>query len=178
MSLRLITLALFALRTTSALRWSSCRSCVNPTALYSTTSSSPSTPSSYVTIPIETLLSGIEPRISTPNTRHTQAQLKNVYLGLRHGQSQANLLGIVSSNPAVGEVIHNLTTLGKQQAEQSASLLFPYHLTSELVFISSNFTRAKETAEHSITALKAAIRDHNGMEVDFPITIDTRLRER
>ena len=165
---------LSALHTACALRWSS--RIVNPiSSLYSTTSS---TPLSYVTIPLEDLLRGIEPRISTPNTRHTQAQLKNVYLGLRHGQSQANVLGIVSSNPAVGEVIHNLTTLGKLQAEQAASHLLPFHLTSELVFISSNFTRAKETAEHSITALKEAIRDHNGMEVDFPITIDTRLRER
>ena len=39
--------------------------------------------------------------------------LKNRYFGLRHGESEANKLGVISSNPAVGTVSHGLTQLGR-----------------------------------------------------------------
>jgi hypothetical protein len=43
------------------------------------------------------------------------------YFALRHGQSFANLEGIISSNPDVGTVTHGLTTSGRVQARVAAT---------------------------------------------------------
>ena len=47
--------------------------------------------------------------------------LRNTFFGLRHGNSEANAAGIISSNPEVATKIHGLTALGIEQAEESAA---------------------------------------------------------
>lgn len=82
------------------------------------------------------------------------AKLRHRYMALRHGQSTANVAGIVSSNPAVATVDHGLTELGREQAAGAVGALAagltwgggrggPTHV----VVYSSDFTRAWETAE-------------------------------
>lgn len=51
-----------------------------------------------------------------PSTTPPLPLLRNRYFGLRHGQSEANVMGVISSNPAVGTVTHGLTPLGRLQA--------------------------------------------------------------
>jgi len=46
--------------------------------------------------------------------------LKNRYFALRHGQSTANVEGVISSLPAVGIASHGLTQLGIEQARSAA----------------------------------------------------------
>ena len=41
--------------------------------------------------------------------------LRNRYIGLRHGQSEANVAGIISSDPKIGSETHGLTALGRFQ---------------------------------------------------------------
>jgi len=40
---------------------------------------------------------------------------KNTYILMRHGQSTANVQGVVSSDPAVGSSIHGLSETGRLQ---------------------------------------------------------------
>ena len=55
------------------------------------------------------------------------------YVGLRHGQSDANVEGIISSNPNVGINSHGLTkSLGIEQAKVNNLYLFLYSFTFEL----------------------------------------------
>lgn len=81
---------------------------------------------------------------------------------MRHGQSEANVEGIIVSDPARGIERYGLTDAGKEQAKQSItrSALVPDQI------ISSDFKRAKQTAE-----IAAAI---TGAHLVF----DSRLRER
>jgi hypothetical protein len=46
--------------------------------------------------------------------------LKNRYFAMRHGQSTANVEGVISSLPAVGTTTHGLTPLGVEQARSAA----------------------------------------------------------
>jgi hypothetical protein len=46
--------------------------------------------------------------------------LKNRYFALRHGQSTANVEGVISSLPALGIASHGLTPLGVEQARSAA----------------------------------------------------------
>ncbi|KAG5189023.1 histidine phosphatase superfamily [Tribonema minus] len=82
--------------------------------------------------------------------------LQNRYFALRHGQSVANMEGIISSDPAVGTVKHGLTTSGKVQARVAATQLIEAvgrEALDDLIFISSDFTRARETAEECRAAV-------------------------
>ena len=82
--------------------------------------------------------------------------LKNKYYGLRHGQSESNVMGIISSSPLIGIPGHGLTKLGINQARKSATCLLDKigrdNLNS-VQYISSPFLRAKQTAEESIDAI-------------------------
>ena len=106
----------------------------------------------YSRIPFNELLEGVQSIPSVSNTRHTPQLLRNRYVGLRHGQSKANVQGIISSNPAIGTVEHNLTDMGIQQANEAAlDLLEDLKESNDstdpfnnVVVISSDFTRAKE----------------------------------
>ncbi|CAN0370664.1 unnamed protein product, partial [Scytosiphon promiscuus] len=82
--------------------------------------------------------------------------LKNRYYALRHGQSVANMEGIISSDPEVGSVKHGLTTNGRTQARVAATALIEVvgrDRLDSLVFVSSEFLRARQTAEECRAAL-------------------------
>jgi len=86
--------------------------------------------------------------------------LKNCYFGLRHGQSEANVEGIISSDPAVGTIKHGLTLDGRLQARRAATRLIDMvgrERLDRLFFYSSDFTRAWQTAEEALSAVKNVI---------------------
>jgi broad specificity phosphatase PhoE len=45
------------------------------------------------------------------------------YFALRHGQSEANIEGIISSDPVGGTIKHGLTASGRAQARAAATQL-------------------------------------------------------
>lgn len=116
-------------------------------------------------------------------SQYMPQKLRNRYIGLRHGQSLSNVEGIISSNPELGPVKHGLTELGVDQARQSASPLLELIGRDGLrdtVFISSNFLRARQTADIAI----AGIGQNLGSELvsqgilEDRLRIDDGLRER
>lgn len=90
--------------------------------------------------------------------------LKNRYFAFRHGESRANVEGIIVSDPAVGTVEYGLSEVGKQQVESSTRELPPLN---EATIVASDFLRTVETAE--------IIRNTLGVE---SVRLDPRLRER
>ncbi len=91
--------------------------------------------------------------------------LKNRYYGFRHGESQANVDGIIVSHPEIGTVQYGLSEEGRRQVKASAGKL--PGLDGSTVIVSSDFLRAVETAE--------IIRTMLGVE---SVRFDPRLRER
>lgn len=91
--------------------------------------------------------------------------LKNTYYAFRHGQSRANVEGVIISDPAVGTVDYGLTEEGRRQVAESleSAGVFDEH---SLIF-SSDFLRARETAE--------IIQEALGVP---EIVFEERLRER
>lgn len=96
--------------------------------------------------------------------RSVKKHLKNRYFILRHGESEANRADVISSNPNVATKIHGLTELGKEQAMSAAPSFLSMLISGSdskpppnrsnaneskfyINIISSDFTRAKETAE-------------------------------
>jgi len=69
--------------------------------------------------------------------------LKNSYYVMRHGQSLANIQGIIVSDPENGLAGYGLTQAGKQQAVQS---LKNFPLDSQTIIYSSDFLRTQQTA--------------------------------
>ncbi|KAL7554847.1 hypothetical protein ACHAWF_018386 [Thalassiosira exigua] len=126
--------------------------------------------------------------------------LKNYYYLLRHGQSTANVAGIISSARSLaGSTKHGLTLLGIQQGKDSAASLIDLiaeDLTSgedggcglpdstrQVYFYSSPFARAKETAEACLRGIKgneevAKKVKTLGLEVNDEISLDDGLMER
>ena len=98
------------------------------------------------------------------DVNHLPATLSNTYLGLRHGESEANKAGIVLSKPAAGIPFSGLTPVGREQVRNqlAASGLGP-----DTRVISSDFRRARESAEIACEVLSAA-----------PLTLEAGLRER
>lgn len=91
--------------------------------------------------------------------------LRNRYFVMRHGQSKANLQEIIVSHPANGiRDEFALTDIGKEQARSAAR---QSTLDADTVIFSSDFSRAKETAEIVQAALGAQ-----------PIRLTELLRER
>lgn len=81
---------------------------------------------------------------------------------MRHGQSEANVQGIIVSDPAAGVQSFGLTDTGRAQALDSIRATG----ISVAAIISSDFKRARQTAEIAQELLKK------------PLTLDARLRER
>lgn len=75
--------------------------------------------------------------------------LRNCYYGMRHGTSEANLMHLISSDPAVATHSHGLTETGRQQAQSSARQWADQHCSDkqQVVVMSSDFLRASQTAE-------------------------------
>lgn len=87
---------------------------------------------------------------------------------LRHGESTANVQGLIVSLPgprALTEV--GLTATGRAQARDAAEAARAQGLGPDTLVISSDFARARETAEVFAAQLDAG-----------PVRIDQRLRER
>jgi glucosyl-3-phosphoglycerate phosphatase len=96
------------------------------------------------------------------------AKLKNRYFIQRHGKSEANLLGIILSDPTEGVPKYGLTDEGRAQVRASAEqALAKGLLGAETIIISSDFKRAIETARITQEVLGAG-----------PVTLTDRLRER
>ncbi len=91
--------------------------------------------------------------------------LANRYLGLRHGQSEANVEQIVVSTPATGLNQYGLTALGRQQVNISVNNC-PL-LDRDIQIFCSDFKRTMETA-----------RIVQNLTLCGEPRIDTRLRER
>ncbi|MBD3244962.1 MAG: histidine phosphatase family protein [Candidatus Moranbacteria bacterium] len=79
------------------------------------------------------------------NNLKNVTQLKNTYYILRHGESKANVQGIILSNPEDGTINFGLTNKGRKQVRTSA--LKNTDLNEDTVIYSSDFTRARETAD-------------------------------
>lgn len=91
--------------------------------------------------------------------------LQNNYYAMRHGQSKANVEGIIISDPAVGTTQYGLTEVGKQQAEQSITAA---DFDQNTIIVSSDFKRAIETAKIV----------HQHIQANTKIIESWKLRER
>ena len=90
-------------------------------------------------------------------------QLRNHYLVMRHGHSQANAMGLVVSSPEHGLSGYGLSAKGE---EQMSRRLAEWHLAAPQQILYSDFLRTTETAQR--------VADH----FDVPLNPDARLRER
>jgi broad specificity phosphatase PhoE len=115
--------------------------------------------------------------------------LQNRYWVVRHGQSEANVQKIISSHPEISTKCHGLSTVGREEAARAGKLLatelrlaLPDNSANRshapakhcpIVVISSDYLRAKETAEVIVNELQK--HDQNPK---IPLIYDRRLRER
>mmetsp|Transcript_12072 Transcript_12072/g.14650 ORF Transcript_12072/g.14650 Transcript_12072/m.14650 type:complete len:255 (-) Transcript_12072:536-1300(-) len=113
--------------------------------------------------------------ISSKTSRIEEGKRKseNIYLLVRHGESLANVEGIISGDPDVGTKKHGLSAKGKEQAREAAGKLHQFLGTRSLelkkVFIrSSPFLRAKETAQIL----------HQELQVPNELVVTADIRER
>lgn len=91
--------------------------------------------------------------------------MNNTYYLMRHGHSNANQLGIITCRPDDCIFNFGLTEKGKKQAIATAEGLARL-IKNPVVVLSSDFLRARETAEIVASKLSATV------------ILDTRLRER
>ena len=76
--------------------------------------------------------------------------LHHNFYALRHGQSLANVEGIISSDPAVACTEHGLSAIGTEQAQRAAQAVCDEALRTGVegvAIISSDFRRAWQTAQ-------------------------------
>lgn len=101
---------------------------------------------------------------------------RHEYVILRHGRSEANELGIISSDPGTAIATHGLTDEGRQQARK-AGQEFAASLTDgkTVAIFSSDFLRARETASIVHAAVPAS--QLGSLCAQEPV-LDQRLRER
>lgn len=105
------------------------------------------------------------------------APLQHRFYALRHGQSLANVQGVISSDPSVATLEHGLSARGWEEAEAAALTVVREARTacSGIVVCCSDFKRAHQTANavHAC-ALAAGVRVWPAEGV----LVDTALRER
>lgn len=99
------------------------------------------------------------------NNLKEKNKLNNRYFALRHGESKANVLGIILSDSEEGIHDGGLSDKGKEQVRES--VLNNKILDINTVIYSSDFERARETAEIARSILGAD-----------KIIINKNLRER
>jgi glucosyl-3-phosphoglycerate phosphatase len=123
--------------------------------------------------------------------------LENEYWVLRHGQSEANVAKIIASNPDIACHNYGLSEMGKEQAALAgADVIEAFHERNnnrlprlqKVVLLSSDFKRAKETAEIVRDKLLEAgipllYQQNVAREEEKPgiikgIAMETRFRER
>jgi len=73
-----------------------------------------------------------------------RSALRNRYYLVRHGQSEANVVGIIVSSPHNGVGRFGLSPLGRDQVRTTA---LPSELGPQAIVYASDFLRARETAE-------------------------------
>jgi broad specificity phosphatase PhoE len=115
--------------------------------------------------------------------------LRNHYYLLRHGQSTANVAGVISSSRSLAySEKHGLTLLGYEQGEESANHLLDVlqaqgaQAGDKVLFVSSPFARARQTAEACLDGLKGVDQNRRikglGLEIEWNIVLENRLMER
>eukprot|EP00525_Craspedostauros_australis_P001691 CAMPEP_0198113524 /NCGR_PEP_ID=MMETSP1442-20131203/5173_1 /TAXON_ID= /ORGANISM="Craspedostauros australis, Strain CCMP3328" /LENGTH=344 /DNA_ID=CAMNT_0043770645 /DNA_START=189 /DNA_END=1223 /DNA_ORIENTATION=+ len=115
--------------------------------------------------------------------------LKNDYYFLRHGQSTANVAGIISSARSLAySTKHGLTGLGYEQGMSSANPLLEMMRSNrkesrtDIVFVTSPFARAKQTAEACQGEMRRLLESSDTTELEYTIQeeieYDDRLMER
>lgn len=72
------------------------------------------------------------------------SRLNNSYYLMRHGQSEANVAGLIISDPAVGCDRYGLTCDGRQQVSAAVS---GFSDAPPTLIVCSDFLRARQTAE-------------------------------
>lgn len=121
---------------------------------------------------------------------------RNHYYLLRHGQSTANVAGIISSARSLAYTTkHGLTDLGYQQGKRAASALVELvqqgatsstpedQFANKLIFISSPFARAHQTAQACLEGLLEDSSLQNqlqqlGLSISEDIVLEDELVER
>jgi len=91
--------------------------------------------------------------------------LKNQYFVMRHGQSLANVEGLIVSTPENGVPNYGLSDVGHEQVTSSIN---SESLDSSIHIISSDFKRAHESSKIA----------HKLIQSNNDIVLDIRLRER
>ena len=71
-------------------------------------------------------------------------QLSNTYYGLRHGESEANMIAKIVSNSTVGTKQYGLTKNGQEEVKNSIKA---NPLPKDILIYSSDFLRTKDTAK-------------------------------
>ena len=96
--------------------------------------------------------------------------LRNRYFVIRHGESEANVLGVAVGDPARGVQGFGLTEVGRRQATAAATALACAHrvLVAQTEVFTSDFRRTRETAE--LLAM--------GLGLPRPVRVREGLRER
>jgi probable phosphoglycerate mutase len=92
---------------------------------------------------------------------------------LRHGQSLANTAGIISSDPTISIAQHGLSEEGVAQAKSASETFSASAQGKRVAIFSSDFKRARETAE--IFAERLASDE---VELFGDVQLEPRLRER
>eukprot|EP00188_Purpureofilum_apyrenoidigerum_P002513 Plantae.Rhodophyta-Purpureofilum_apyrenoidigerum.ctg25802.p1 GENE.Plantae.Rhodophyta-Purpureofilum_apyrenoidigerum.ctg25802~~Plantae.Rhodophyta-Purpureofilum_apyrenoidigerum.ctg25802.p1 ORF type:complete len:306 (+),score=46.56 Plantae.Rhodophyta-Purpureofilum_apyrenoidigerum.ctg25802:251-1168(+) len=113
-------------------------------------------------------------------------KLQNRYIAVRHGQSEANLDGIISSDVKFGTTAHGLTGQGRRQSRIAATSLVETIGRDNLdrvVIYSSPYKRALETANEAAAAVCNLIKFENEVAdlEEFecpPVLTEPLLRER
>ncbi|KAJ3109649.1 hypothetical protein HDU97_003125 [Phlyctochytrium planicorne] len=111
------------------------------------------------------------------------------FFALRHGESVPNIKGLIVSSPGIGTLPENgLTESGRHQASKAGAALadvlislaanstLPIHLS----IISSDFSRALETAAIAFQVSFEALKPRHDFDRFrlYPVRTDIRLRER
>ena len=104
---------------------------------------------------------------------HALQDLRNRYFVMRHGESEANILGVAVGDPRRGLEGFGLTALGRRQAAEAAEGFKKSHgpllvRAESTEIVASDFQRTRETAE-----LFAA-----GLGNRVSVKLDSGLRER
>ena len=125
----------------------------------------------FIPVTMEELLTGIVPcevTIKPP-------ALHNKYYGLRHGESMANLEGIISSDPGRGTTIHGLTETGRKHIQTHPTAHCRTTPNARFDFLHSHQTH---THPHLIrqravtTSSKTAVRHRgHGRVVERPVCV-------
>jgi probable phosphoglycerate mutase len=103
-------------------------------------------------------------------------KLSMQYFVLRHGQSLANVEGIISSDPSISTVQHGLSEAGQAQARKAGQDVCQQLAGKRVGIWSSDFLRARETAQHVADAILTS--SHGVSLYQDQVLLETRLRER